>query len=96
MKKDDNYIAVNFKLTNRQLSEIRKYLPYGFFTVLAEKHDSISLRQIREVFGQRTTNADHNEIVWTAVRKKLTLFQRHDLIKAVNARLSFCKNLLHV
>jgi hypothetical protein len=96
MKKANSKNTLNFKLTNRQLNEIRKHLPYGFFTALAEKHDSISLRQMKEVMAQRSANADHNEIVWRAVKKKLTLADRQDLITLVDQRLSFCKNLLVV
>jgi hypothetical protein len=96
MTKSSSKNTLGFKLTNRQLTEIRKYLPYGFFTALAEKHDTISLRQMKEVMAQRSANAEHNEIVWKAVKKKLTLANRQDLITLVDQRLFFCKNLLVV
>lgn len=96
MKKENHSIAANFKLTNRQLNQIRKYLPYGFFSALAEKYTDISLRQIKEVMGQRTTNALHNEIVWKAINKKLIAYEREDLVDLVNKRLIFCQDLLHV
>jgi len=96
MKKTNGSIVANFKLTNKQLDQIRKYLPYGFFTALGEKHDGITLRQMKEVMAQRTTNAEHNEIVWKSIKKRLTMAGRKDLVELVDSRLSFCQNLLLV
>jgi len=96
MKKGPDYVATNNKLTSQQLADIKSLLPYGFFQAIADKRKGITYRQIIEVFAQRSTNAKQNKTVWEAINKKLIAYDRPDLIEAVNARVSFCQNLLLV
>lgn len=96
MKKSNKMVAPDYKLTDSQIEEIRKYLPYGFFTKLAETRDGITRRQMIEVMTQRTNDAKKNKIVWTAIKKKLTAANRHDLVLLVDKRIFFCNNWLSV
>lgn len=89
-------VEVGNKLTDAQLAEIKKYLPRDYAMKFAKKYDGIDKRQTIEVFNQRSSNPKWNEIVWTAVIKKLSENNRQDLVEAVEKRLSFCKALLDI
>lgn len=89
-------LNVGNKLTEAKLEEIKKYLPRGYAKKIAEKYDGIDKRQVVEVFKQRSANPKWNEIVWTAIIKKLSENDRQDLVNEVEKRLSFCRSLLDI
>lgn len=76
-------------LTKRDLTEIRKTLPLNWRKKIAEKHDGLTLRQITEVFNQRTKNAGHNVQVWTAINEVLSSAKQYSLVKKVERVISF-------
>lgn len=84
------------KLTDQQLGEIRTYLPFKFFTKLAETHGSIDRKLFSAAFYQRTANPEINKVLWGAVNKILQKYQRLDLIEAIEQRLFYCTLLLDV
>lgn len=80
----------NGKLTTRQLDSIRKILPGDWRKRIAQNNGVITIRQITEVFNQRNSKPDLNEIVWNAVNKRLRAAGRQDLVDLVEERLLFC------
>jgi hypothetical protein len=76
-------------LTKRELTKIRQVLPFNWRALLAESVDTISVRQITNVFAQNTGNARDNVIVWGYVNKILKAAGREKLAERVRARVSF-------
>lgn len=58
-------------LTKEELTEIRNFLPKYWRKQIAEKHGCLNVRQITEVFNQRTKNVKDNLVVWQTINELL-------------------------
>jgi hypothetical protein len=83
-------------LTNAELAKIRSFLPQNWRQKIHENNAGISLRQITEVFNQRTKNLDHNKIVWGAINEVLRNAGQEKLVERVDKCISFCSALYNI
>lgn len=80
-------------LTKRDLTSIRKFLPKDWRSQIHQKQASVSLRQITEVFNQRSNNPTDNLLVWSVIKEVLTSAEQSELVEKVEKRISFCTKL---
>lgn len=66
-----------------EIRTIRNLLPSNYRQIIAEKHTSITLRQITEVINQRTKNPVYNYLVWSTINEFLQNAERTDLAERV-------------
>lgn len=83
-------------LTKSELDQIRDILPFNWRDLIHQKHDSIKLRQITQVFSQQTTNPADNLAVWTEINTCLTNAGKKKLSQKVEKLLSFYSSLCNV
>lgn len=81
--------APGHTLTKRELTKIREILPYNWRQLLSEQTDTITVRQISNVFSQNTKNPADNVTVWGYVNTILEGAGELDLAARVQTRLSF-------
>lgn len=80
-------------LTKDDLTKIRTFLPRNWRFLIHQRHAGISLRQITEVFHQRTNNPEDNKIVWTTINEALKGAGQKQLAEKVKKRISFSSTL---
>ncbi|RYZ24811.1 MAG: hypothetical protein EOO10_19870, partial [Chitinophagaceae bacterium] len=80
-------------LTKSDLTKIRSFLPFNWRQQIAETHEGLSLRQISEVFHQRTSEPVSNVLVWTAINKVLVNGGKEKLAEKVQKHLFLFSSL---
>jgi hypothetical protein len=68
------------------INSIRNLMPYDWRKQIAGA-TGLTERQISEVFYLRTSNPDHNFLVWAIIRRKLKALHMDDLATKVNTRI---------
>lgn len=83
-------------LTKDDLTIIRSALPKNWRLLIHQMQDCISLRQITEVFNQRTTDPASNLVVWRSINKLLRKAKQPAVAEKVKKPLSFYADLYNV
>lgn len=83
-------------LTKSDLTKIRQNLPKDWRNKIAETRYGLTLRQITEVFNQRTKNSAANVSVWTSINEVLRSAKQYVLVEKVEKVISFYNSLDNV
>lgn len=83
-------------LTKNDLTKIRGILPQNWRTKLAEKHATLTLRHITEVFNLRSKNPDSVRLVWGTINEALKSAEQYNMAAKVQNHISLCTALDNV